>query len=154
MIRPYTQNDWEDIKTIFNRAKPDELGGAVNPKQIVPLEKDPALFDSFKKSTLFVKEVNNQIIGYVGNNGNLISFLFVDPAYYGCGYGSELLKYILSQVGKEAWLIVAKTNIRALHLYAKYGFSTAEEFQGMYAGVIPVNVLRLALNPELKGWLN
>lgn len=151
-IRRYKQTDWPIIVDIFNRAKPDELNGSVAPEDIVGLQDDKILYDSFKKSNIYILEDSDKILGYAGNQGNLISFLFVDPEYYGHGFATTLLEYLLPIIGKKAWLFVAKTNTPAINLYKKFGFSIVEEFTGKYNGKIEVSVLRLALNPKLQGW--
>lgn len=152
-IRRYKDSDWKYIVEIFNKAKPDELKGSVEPEDIVSLEQDAILFDSFKKSKVYIAEnEKGDFLGYAGLQDSLISFLFVDPKYYGLGIGKELLKFILNKVGDRAWLFVAKTNERAIYIYKKMGFSIVEEFVGKYNGKVEVNVLRLALKPELEAW--
>ncbi len=151
-IRKYIDKDWKFITDIFNRAKPDELKGSVDKKDIVSLEKDEVLLNSFRKSNIFVMEDYDNVIGYVGNQNNLITFLFVDPDYYGNGFGTMLLNHILPLIGEKTWLIVAKSNISAVNLYDKFGFSIVEEFIGKYNGKVDIPVLRLALKPELESW--
>ena len=151
-IRKYYTSDFQSIIDRFNRAKPDELEGSVKPKDIVGFQEDKVLMESFKKSTIYVIEDSDKVIGYVGNQENLISFLFVDPEYYSKGIGTILLNHILPIIGEKAWLFVAKTNSRAINLYKKFGFSIVEEFTGKYNGKIEVTVLRLAFKPKLCGW--
>ena len=144
-IRKYNTQDWSEIVRLFNAAKPDELKGSVEADQIVGLEHDYVLLNSFRESNIFVAEINQEIIGYVGNHGNLISFLFVDPRYYRKGIGSELLRFIMPYAGKDAWLLTAKSNVPAISLYKSFGFSIVDEFLGNYNDIKRVKVLRLAL---------
>ena len=151
IIRRYESKDWGAICDIFNRAKPDELRGSIEPNAIVPLHKDEMLLKSFNDSILYVAEVKEKVIGYIGYSEALISFLFVDPNYYKTGIGTKLLEIVLPEVGEKAWLRVAKININAQELYRKFGFKVVEEFIGKYNGC-NVEVLILALNPQLESW--
>jgi [ribosomal protein S18]-alanine N-acetyltransferase len=151
LLRDYQKEDWDAICDIFIRAKPDELKGSCSPEAVIPLAKDEGLLNLFNNSVLYVAELDNKIVGYGGYQGTLISFLFVDPQYYKRGIATELLKKVITQIGPEAWLIVAKNNIPARELYQKFGFQIAKEFVGKYNGH-DVTVLRLALRPKLETW--
>lgn len=151
-IRLYREEDWDIILDIFNRAKPDEVKGSVDIEDIVSLDKDQGLLNSFNNSIIYVADYNNKVIGYVGYHNNLISFLFTDPEYYRNGLGTKLLEFVLPLIGEKAWLLVAKTNKSAIELYKKHGFKIANEYIGKYNGKIEVSVLRLAIKPELESW--
>jgi ribosomal protein S18 acetylase RimI-like enzyme len=151
-IRAYEHNDWSSILAIFSRAKPDEFKGLVEREEIVPLEKDEDILNSFHISAIYVAEEDNRIIGFAGYNKYLITFLFTDPVYYRQEVARRLLQYILPLIGDKAWLLVLKTNLPALKLYQKFGFTIVEEFIGKYNRKIEVVVLRLALEPTLKSW--
>lgn len=144
-IREYNTQDWPEILLLFSAAKRDELKGAVDPNQIVGLEDDKVLLNSFHESNIFVAENSQGIIGCVGNKENLISFLFVDPRYYRKGIASGMLKFILAKC-KNPWLITAKNNTPAISLYKSFGFSIVEEFTGNYNDIKRVQVLKLVLN--------
>jgi len=151
-IRDYQNDDWNSVLTIFAKAKPDELLNSCDKNDIVPLDQDEGLLRSFKSSKIFIAEQDREIVGYVGYEKSLISFLFVDPAHYKKGIGSTLLKYVLPLIGEKAWLRVAKNNIPALELYKKFHFKIAKEYSGKYNNKIPLEVYILALDPELKAW--
>lgn len=55
----------------------------------------------------------------------------VSDKYVGNGYGKEMMSELTRQAGErgieEIWLSVDKTNVKAEHLYRKFGFSLAEE---------------------------
>lgn len=154
ILRKYREDDWEVILDIFLRAKPDELRGSYSVEDIVPLDKDKDLLNSFHNSTIIVAEYKSTVVGYAGYQSNsLVSFLFVDPRFYQQGIATKLLNHILLEVGEKAWLLVAKNNFPAIKLYNKNGFKEAEEFIGKYNG-IDVSVLRMALIPELESWMN
>jgi ribosomal protein S18 acetylase RimI-like enzyme len=151
LIRDYQKEDWAAICDIFIRAKPDELKGSCSPEAVIPLAQDERFLNLFHHSVLYVAELDQQVVGYAGYQGSLVSFLFVDPQYYQRGIAMKLLKKVISQIGATAWLNVAKNNLPARELYQKFGFKIAEEFVGQYNGH-DVTVLRLALKPELEAW--
>lgn len=152
ILRKYRKEDWETVLDIFLRAKPDEMKGSCRSEDIIPLDKDENLFNSFQNSTIIIAEYENVIVGYAGYQSNaLISFLFVDPVYYQQGIATALLTHVVSEVGEKAWLLVAKNNFPAIKLYYKNGFKKVEEFVGKYNGM-DVCVLRLALTPRLESW--
>lgn len=146
-IREYNKPDWPEIVRLFKAAKQDELKGAVDADQIVGLEDDKVLLKSFRESNIFVAANGHEIIGCVGNNEDLISFLFVDPRHYRKGIASALLKFILSRC-KNPWLLTAKTNAPAISLYKSFGFSIVDEFSGNYNNVKRVKVLKLVHGNE------
>jgi ribosomal protein S18 acetylase RimI-like enzyme len=151
-IRAYEQKDWNSILDIFSKAKPDEFRGAVEKEDIIPLEKDEDILNLFHNSNLYVAEQDSRIIGFAGFNKYLITFLFIDPAYYRQRVATILLEYILSLIGNKAWLLVLKTNLGAIKLYNGFGFTVVEEFVGKYNRKIEVVVLRLAIEPTLQSW--
>lgn len=151
-IRVYERHDWNSVVDIFNKAKPDEFKGSVDKDDLVPLEKDEDILRLFHSSNIYVAEQNNEIIGFAGYKKYLISFLFVNPDHYRQKVATKLLDYILPSIGNKAWLLVVNTNLSAIELYNKFGFTIAEEFLGKYNRNINVTVLRLAIDPSLKSW--
>jgi ribosomal protein S18 acetylase RimI-like enzyme len=151
-IRIYEQKDWHSILDIFSRAKPDEFKGSVEKEDIISLDKDEDILNSFHNSNIYVAEQESRIIGFAGYNRNLISFLFTDPSYYRQGVATALLAYILPLIGNKAWLVVLKTNVGAIKLYERFGFTIVEQFVGKYNRKIEVVALRLALKPTLQAW--
>jgi ribosomal protein S18 acetylase RimI-like enzyme len=152
IIRAYKQSDWDSIINIFDRAKPDEFKGLVEQDDIIPLEKDEDILNSFHKSAIYVAEQDNRIIGFAGYNKYLITFLFTAPSHYRENVATRLLEHILLLIGNKAWLLVLKTNQPAIKLYNNFGFQVVEEFFGKYNRKIDVEVLRLAIEPTLKSW--
>lgn len=143
LIRLYKSTDWKAICSIFSEAKPDEFRGIVSREHIIPLDQDEVILNSFRSSEIYVAEKENNIVGFTGYNKQLISFLFIDPNYYRQNIATRLLEHILPLVGNKAWLLVSKTNLPAINLYLKFGFTVAEEFKGKYNDSIEVTVLRL-----------
>ena len=94
-IREYVhQLDWDNICKIHDSARLIELEGSVTKKAFVPLKncyKDEELF----KSTIFIGEVENKTIGFVAFDKHEITWLYVDPKFFGNGYGRRLLEFVL-----------------------------------------------------------
>lgn len=150
-IRPYIKNDWEFICNIFDRAKPDEMRYSCDLKAIKPLKEDEHLKTFFKKSEIFVAEINGKVVGFSGYYGSLVSWLIVDPEYYRQGIGRKLLHKVLSYLGEKAYLNVAKFNEPAKNLYFSEGFQIVQEYCSSYNGY-SAYALKLAKNPALGSW--
>lgn len=151
IIREANHNDREKLIDIANKGKYQELNGIIPNNKILSLDKDIYLMESFNNSKFFLAESNGKIIGFTGYEENLISFLVIDKEYYKRGIASALLRKNLAILGGKAWLIVAKENIKALTLYKKFNFKITKDSNGKYND-IEVDILRLAINPDLKSW--
>ena len=143
-IRAYEPADWEAVCTIFAQAKPDEFKGVLSKEDIIPMEEDEAILKSFHDSAIYVAEKDNRIVGFAGYHNQFISFLFISPHHYRQHIATRLLEHILPMAGNEVSLLVLKSNLPAINLYRKLGFTIAEEFNGKYNESITVTVLRLS----------
>lgn len=73
---------------------------------------------------------NNIIVGsFVINSLGFISDLRIEEEYRGQGYGNKMIAEMVERFGKnrQLTLMVLPNNIRAQHLYFKYGFIKTEE---------------------------
>lgn len=63
-----------------------------------------------------------------------IRFVYVDPAYRGAGYGVQLVNYAVDQLKREGAakivLVTRTTNLPALRIYEKAGFSAEPSREG------------------------
>jgi len=144
-VREYTEDDWAAICRVHDRARPDELAGSCDPRAFVPLAEDPEA-DDIGRSRKWVACVEGRVVGFVGVDGDYLSWLYVDPAYYGQGIGRRLLRLGLNVIGPGAWTIALAGNARALRLYEREGFKVVRTFDGDNAGY-PCTCVRLALPP-------
>jgi putative acetyltransferase len=76
----------------------------------------------------------NEMIGFIGVDGEKIEMLFVDPKYFGKGYGRKLMNFAINVL--DARLVdVNEQNKIALAFYQNMGFKvierTAKDGQGM-----------------------
>jgi ribosomal protein S18 acetylase RimI-like enzyme len=133
-IRPYEPEDWDVVRDIWNRGKPDEFRGTCDLRAIVPLEQDEGMQKLFGDSTIFVGMVHGRIVGFAGFKGEMITWLFVDPECYRNGHGSTLLSFILPRMGTAARLNVGAGNAAAIVLYEKQGFRITKRFDGNHNG--------------------
>ena len=133
-IRPYADSDWEDVRGIYDLSKPDELRGAVDVSMILPLDQDPSMLALFRDSTIAVAEEGGHVIGFAGNKGNYISWLFVHPVHRRRGVARELLGEVMGQLRGPITLNVAAENQPARQLYASLGFEVAKDFTGTFNG--------------------
>lgn len=78
------------------------------------------------QAEVYVCEVNGDIAGFVGLDGNYIAGLFVDSRYQSQGIGTSLIEFI-KQRHFTLTLAVYKKNEKALQFYRKHGFVVTEE---------------------------
>ena len=131
--RDYQDADWQAICTIHDRARPDELKGSCDPRAFVPIELDRDVND-LKRSQKFVACDGDKVVGFSAVDEKYVSFLYVDPDYYGQGVGRKLLQMAINAIGQGAWTIVLNGNQRAIALYESEGFEERERFKGDNAG--------------------
>ncbi len=139
--RAYQDLDWPAICRIHDRARPDELEGSCDTRAFIPIEQDPEVED-LKRSQKFVACDGDKVVGFSAVDEKYVSFLYVDPDYYGQGIGRKLLQMAIDAIGEGAWTIVLDGNQRAIGLYESEDFKETERFKGDNAGY-PCTCLRM-----------
>ena len=147
-VRAYSDDDWEAICRVHDRARPDELRGSCDARAFVPLAQDPTAED-IHRCRKWVACEDGRVVGFVGVDGSYLAWLYVDPEYYGRGIGSRLLRLALDVIGPGAWTIALAGNARVRHLYQREGFKVVATFEGENAGY-PCTCVRLALNVDSR----
>src|SRR6267142_5679840 len=109
-IRAYRETDWDSVREIYDLSKPDEMRGSVDLRAIRRLESDADMMALFRQSEILVMEDEGQVIGFGGNKGGYISWLFVHPQHRRRGVARALLGAILSRLAGAVSLNVAKSN--------------------------------------------
>jgi ribosomal protein S18 acetylase RimI-like enzyme len=133
-IRPYRDADWTAVREIYDLAKPDELRGVVDAFAIPPLESDPTMKALFHDSEILVMDDANRIVGFGGNRGALITWLFVHPSHRRKGVACALVRALVARLDGTITLNVATTNVAACKLYKRMGFTVEREFMGQFNG--------------------
>lgn len=139
--RDYQESDWQAICRVHDRARPDELLGSCDPRAFIPIEQDPEVED-LRKNQKFVACEGDLVVGFVAVDENYVSFLYVDPDYYGRGIGRKLLQMANAAIGEGAWTIVLDGNTKAIALYESEGYRQVSRFEGDNAGY-PCTCLRM-----------
>ena len=112
-IRSYRDDDWPAVCAVHDRTRPDALRGSCDARAFVPLAAEQEEMASFQRSQKFVACLREHIVGFVGVDGTYLSWLYVDPAYYGQGIGRRLLRLGMQLIGPQAWTVVLAGNTRA-----------------------------------------
>jgi ribosomal protein S18 acetylase RimI-like enzyme len=146
-IRPYRNDDWEAIRTIYDLAKPDEMRGSIqNLSAILPLADDTRRRLLFRESSITVAEDADQVIGFAGHQENYISWMYVHPEHRRQGIAIALLLEMLPRLGRPVTLNVGKNNDPARRLYEQLGFIVEQDFTGHWDNGEAVAVLTLRLD--------
>jgi GNAT superfamily N-acetyltransferase len=132
-IREFRESDWEGICRVHDLARPIELRGSCDPRAFIPLAFDPER-EELRRCRVFVACDREDVVGFVGQNGDYLAWLYVDPAYHGRGIGRELLRRVIPLLGPTAWTITLAGNLPALRLYESEGFAIQRTFEGDNAG--------------------
>lgn len=146
-LRAYCDEDWAAVCAIHDQARPYELEGSCHPDAFVSLADDADSLEDFHSSEKFVACIGRQVVGFVGIDEALLSWLYVDPAYFGYGIGRELLTLALDLAGTNAWTIVLAGNTRARKLYEREGFQIVRTFEDTNNGY-PCTCLELTLKSQ------
>jgi len=129
-IREYVhQLDWDNICKIHDSARLIELDGSVTEKAFIPLidcYKGEELFNS----TIFIGQIKNKTIGFVAFDKHEITWLYVDPKFFGNGYGRRLLEFVLEKALRPTKVTVLNNNYRAISLYKSIGFNIISKSKG------------------------
>lgn len=145
MIRPYRENDWQEVAAIYDQSKPDEMRGLVTRDQIVPLAEDDRMLTYFEESEIWVHEEMGQVLGFIGRKETVVSWLFVHPDHRRRGIGRNLLQYLMNLHQGPLQLNLTRTNQAAMALYHSLGFEIHKEFMGsMYGREIPAARMHLS----------
>ena len=143
LIRPYRDSDWPAVREIYDLSKPDEMRCIADASAIPLLEADPDMTALFHNSHILVMDDAGRVVGFAGNRGRVITWLFVHPSDRRKGVATELVRELLGQLTGTITLNVAMTNAAARNLYEHLGFTLEREFIRQFNGhSCPVAKLR------------
>jgi GNAT superfamily N-acetyltransferase len=143
-IREYRPVDEPACFAIHDRSRPDELIGSCDPRGFLPLAQDYRSIEDFRMSRKWVAVDGDRPVGFTGVRDNYISWLYIDPDYYGRGIGRRLLHVAMETAGPHAWTVALEGNTRARRLYESEGFVPALTFDGENNGY-PCRCVKLIL---------
>jgi ribosomal-protein-alanine N-acetyltransferase len=147
-IRPYRDTDWATVCEIYDLSKPDEMRGVVDASAIPPLEADLDMKALFHDSQILVMEDADRVVGFGGNRGTFITWLFVHPNCRRKGIARALVREILARLDGTITLNIALPNAAAYNLYTAMGFTVEREFIGHFNGhACPAAKLRYEKTP-------
>ena len=93
--------------------------------------------------TLVTAEESEDLVGFMGIQGDSLEMLFVDPARRGRGVGRKLLRYGIERVGVTK-LTVNEQNPQAIGFYEHMGFKPYKRTETDEAGdPFPLIYMRL-----------
>ena len=140
-IRPYQSMHWEKVCDLHDKARPLELAGSCDPLAFISLKEDEVDLDDFHASTKFVAYIRSELVGFVGVRELQVSWLYVDPEYFGLGVGRGLLQKALDCLERPAEIHVLSENVRAIGLYESVGFVLKSRFPSDVNGY-PCTILK------------
>src|SRR5690242_16457582 len=79
-------------------------------------------FDFSSLAVFCLRDSTNKVLGFIGVAGDKLEMLFLQPSYFGQGYGKILLKYAIDQLNVTR-VDVNEDNRRAYRFYRHFGFS-------------------------------
>jgi len=128
MIRPYQEDDFEVVTQFWFDAMNVAMPGLA--KRLGHTLEDAREFFRTAiavEDRLWVYEMNDTPVGYLGMQGKFIDRLYVHPAYHRRGIGLALLAHARTISPKHLWLYTHAANSIARVFYEKNGF-VAENF--------------------------
>jgi GNAT superfamily N-acetyltransferase len=108
--------------------------GSCDAAAFVPLADDADDLAEFLSVHKTVACINDNIVGFVGVEGDQLGWLYVDPQFARRGIGRRLLKHALQWIVGAARVHVLAGNAPALQLYLEEGFTLADTFDSANHG--------------------
>jgi len=131
-LRAYETEDWPAVCEIYDLGKPDELRGVVETTSLLPLSSDPDMKSLFNASQIVVAEDSGRVVGFGGNRGSFITWLFVHPEFRRRGVASALVRHMVARLESPVTLNVASENVAACALYQRLGFKVERELMSHF----------------------
>ena len=79
----------------------------------------------FRDFNIFCLTKGDLVLGFIGVVEKKIEVLFLDPEYFGLGFGQRLLNFAVKELNADK-LDVNEQNTRALKFYQNFGFEIFE----------------------------
>jgi putative acetyltransferase len=123
MIRLYREDDFEIVTKFWHEAQQVAMPG-LEARMGHTLEDARNYFSNriAVENQIWVYELGDIPVGYLGIQGEFIDRLYVDPAFHRRGIGQALLDHARTLSPKHLWLYTHVANEMARAFYAKNGF--------------------------------
>jgi len=139
MIRELEPSEFDQVGSIYNLGRADELSTISNEFVLTPWDSDKYIQSVLSDSRIFVYEKSSTIIGFCGIHESKLNWLFVLAEHRRKGVAGSLVRRLMEEY-RSLSLTVASSNVVAIKRYKSLGFSiTCEfkvEFQGEYVDVM------------------
>jgi RimJ/RimL family protein N-acetyltransferase len=132
-IRPYSSSDWDRVCEVHDAARRDELAAAGLDTAYLTLAQT-ADNEGFHEYEIRVAVVRDRVVGFVAFTNEELAWLYVDPAMYGEGVGTSLIRAALTETGAPLIAEVLDGNEAAIAAYTKAGFKVVGHAQGRMPG--------------------
>jgi len=80
---------------------------------------------NFNDFEVFCLTKENLVLGFIGVADKKVEMLFLDPEFFGQGFGHQLLKFAVKELQADK-VDVNEQNSKAFKFYQKFGFETFE----------------------------
>jgi len=101
----------------------------------------------FNSYSVYCLISENEVLGFVGVEDDIVESLFLDPDYIGQKLGTKLMNFALNEL-KADKVNVNEQNLDAIKFYSKFGFVTYERTEkDIYGNNYPI--LKMILKPEI-----
>ena len=123
IISEYKPDNKNEILLIWEKAVL-ATHNFLSPEYFIEIKELLQGFD-FTELKVFCQINENKIIGFIGLNNTKIEMLFIDPKYFGKGFGKNLINFAIEN--HNANLVdVNEQNTNAKKFYEKQGFKVYE----------------------------
>ncbi|EOA1825982.1 GNAT family N-acetyltransferase [Raoultella planticola] len=138
-IRPYRDDDFTALGTIFLRAVQETASHDYSPRQIAAWAQiDEARWrHKMRDSRMWVAVIDLLPVGFISAVDRYIDLLFVAPEYGRRGIASALLQELFAQIPHGSLTVDA--SITAKPFFARHGFRVEEEQQVAVRGETFIN---------------
>jgi len=143
MIREYKETDADAIVAAWRAA--NELAHPFLSKAFLDKEADNVRNVYPQFATIWVTEIDGQVVGLIAMIDNEIGGLFLLPDYHGKGLGREMVDFVQEKKGKLT-VEVFRDNKIGRRFYDAYGFKKTGEYLHEHSGQM---TLKMAFDPKV-----
>ncbi len=125
MIRKYKDSDVDAVVSVWRTAS--DLAHPFLSKAFQDKEQENVrnIYPQFAE--IWVKEIDDSVVGFVALIENEVGAIFLDPTRHGQGIGREMMDHAIRQKG-DVTLDVFKENTIGRRFYDRYGFKAMKEY--------------------------